>query len=295
MSKSDLVNGGDLLGNQVNMSNLAARAAHGFSLREKRLFAAGLSQLDSRKPRSAYLSLKQRTVRVHARDYAALAEVDEASSYKDMHAACEHLFNRYLRYEIMTSRGLKERKIRWVGGLTYHHGEGWVEFGFTEEIMPHLADLRQQFTQYRLGQTCGLRSIYSWRLLELLTSYASKDGTGTKVILLDKFRQALEIPKSYRFSNIKQRVIEPAITELQDKDGWLIQWFPEKKGRKIVAVKFVWKRDPQRRLELDDSKTKKKKSSRLPRSEIEKQARPGETWEQAEVRLRKLRAIPPKK
>jgi len=275
-----------LLGNQVNMSNLAARAAHGFSLREKRLVMAGLSQIDSRKPRSAYLSLQQRTVRVHARDYAALAEVDETSAYKDLHDACDHLFNRYLRYEVMTVRGLKERKLRWVGGVTYHHGEGWVEFSFTDEIMPHLSELRRQFTQYRLGQACGLRSAYSWRLLELLTSHSNRKGMGTRTIPLDHFRETLEIPNSYKFSNIKQRVIEPAVTELQDKDGWLIEWQPEKNGRKVESVKFTWQRDPQCRLDLDPPPPQTKRK-RVTKAAIARQAKPGESWEQAGSRLRK--------
>jgi hypothetical protein len=35
-----------ILNNQVSITNLAARGAQGFTLREKRLFMAGLSKLD---------------------------------------------------------------------------------------------------------------------------------------------------------------------------------------------------------------------------------------------------------
>jgi len=279
-----------ILDNEVSMSNLAARAAHGFSLREKRLVTAGISQIDSRRPRSGYLSLQQRTVRVHARDYAALAQVDETSAYKDLHAACENLFNRYLRYDVMTSQGRKERKIRWVGGVTYHHGEGWVEFSLTDEIMPHLSELRRQFTTYRLKQASGLRSAYSWRLLEMLTSHATNaKGAGKRTIPLEKFCKALEVPASYRFSNVRQRVIEPAVKELIDKDGWLIKWLPVKEGRKVAALAFTWQRDPQGRLDLGGPAKPgkgKPKGKKITRAEIGKQARPGESWEQAAARLR---------
>ena len=36
--------------------------------------------------------------------------------------------------------------------------------------------------------------------------------------------------------------------ELQEKDGWLIQWLPIKAGRKVKAVRFTFMRDPQGRL-----------------------------------------------
>ena len=43
---------------------------------------------------------------------------------------------------------------------------------------------------------------------------------------------------------------EPAVKELQDRDGWLIQWQPIKAGRKTAALRFNFMRDPQAKLPL---------------------------------------------
>lgn len=243
-----------ILDNQVSITNLAARSAQGFTLREKRLVMAGLSKFDSRKKRGL-ITLKDRTFRVTAAEYAALSQVaDVKSAYKDLMAACEKLLDRRLRYKIITPRGVKERVLQWVGGVTYHHGEGWVEFSIGEEVMPHVCELSKQFTQYRLRQTSELRSIYSWRLLEVLTSHNDANDEAkiqTKKIPLETLRSALEIPDSYKYDNIKRQVIQQAVDELVNKDHWLIQWHPIKKGRGVVAIEFTFRRSPQQDIFLD--------------------------------------------
>jgi plasmid replication initiation protein len=40
------------------------------------------------------------------------------------------------------------------------------------------------------------------------------------------------------------------VKELTEKDGWLIAWTPIKAGRKVTALRFEFKRDPQGRLDV---------------------------------------------
>ena len=47
------------------------------------------------------------------------------------------------------------------------------------------------------------------------------------------------------FGQVKRRIIDPAVKELTEKDGWLIQWEPVKAGRKVKAVRFTFMRNPQ--------------------------------------------------
>jgi len=50
------------------------------------------------------------------------------------------------------------------------------------------------------------------------------------------------------FGKVRTKIIEPAVKELVDKDGWLIQWRPIKRGRKVAAVRFEFRRDDQLKL-----------------------------------------------
>ena len=233
-----------ILNHQVAMKNVVARSAQSLSLSEKRIVLAAIARLDSRLPRAHYLPPERRRIRVSARDYAELADVDMRLAYRDLMAACERLFDRYLRIVVDTPKGRKEIKRRWVEAVVYHHGEGYVEVTVATEILPHLVELRGRFLTYRLKQAEGLRSIYSWRFLEFLTSFSGDQGT--VVVPLDDLRHALEIPESYQWYDIKRKVIQVAVEELRLKDSWDITWEVAGRNRKsVAAVRFRWKRDPQ--------------------------------------------------
>lgn len=53
------------------------------------------------------------------------------------------------------------------------------------------------------------------------------------------------------FGLLRKWVIEPAVAELTEKDNWIIEWEPIKRGRKVAALKFKFERNPQGQLSLD--------------------------------------------
>lgn len=239
----------------VNMSNVLARAAHGLTLTEKRLIACCVAQLDSTRigshPSSGF---NQMRVRLDAIDFAETYGIDQKIVYRDMITAADNLFNRYIRYVEQTPRGKREIKFRWVSGVVYHHGEGWIELSFSNEVAPHLTLLREKYTSYKLKNTSALRSIYSWRLYELFVSVWNRKKhrsmTGELYIKLDDLRRALDVPERYKWGNIRQRAIEPAVRELTQLHNLKIDWRPVKKGRTVHAVEFRFEEESQQRLPI---------------------------------------------
>jgi len=227
--------------NYVTMSNKAARGAQGLSLREKRLVALAISKNNSLIPPMG-IGYNQRRIKITVSEYAREYAIDRKIAYRDIKEAGNNLFERYLKYEIMTPKGLRERKFRWVQDIEYHHGEGWISFQFTEAISAHLYDLHERFTSYKLKQAVALRSIYAWRLLELLMSWHSKDNSdkGDFTIDLTDFRKAMEVPSKYKFHDIRVRCIEPAIRELKQKDGIITDYITIKKGRAVNKIHLTW-------------------------------------------------------
>ena len=189
------------------------------------------------------------TVKLVAHDYAEQFGVDPDTAYAQLREAGKGIFNRYIRFFEEGRKGLEEVMIRWVSSARYSPGMGVVTLRFTQEISPHLLQLKAQFTTYKLAQASALRSIYSWRMLELLSQYAS---TGWRQIPIDEFCHAMEATEKQRenFAAIRRKIIEPAVKELIEKDGWLIEWQPIKEGRKVAAIRFEFRRDPQGRLDL---------------------------------------------
>jgi plasmid replication initiation protein len=236
----------------VAMSRALVNAQHGLSLNEKRLMMTALRSIDSRK--SPYQHGKADgyvSVRIKADEFAAVAalaprggEKQAAAAYQGMKDACASLLERKLSYV----DGKKRVQLRWVWKATYHDGEAWAEICFSPDLTPHIFLLQRRFVSYQLEFARGLQSIYSWRLLELLMR--EKDR-GTLLITLDDLRTALEIPETYRFADIKRRVVEMAVSELNEKADLIIDWKGIKRGRAVYSLEFTFVENPQRRLSLE--------------------------------------------
>ena len=235
----------------VTMSNALTRAGHGLTLAEKRIMSAAVAKLDSmRMPRPGECPV----IKIAASEYAETFQIDTDTAYNQLQDAAKNLYNRSITFfEPVYKRNgksmAKRTTMRWVGQATYHEKEGWVELHFWHAVVPHLMGLRRQFTSYQLQQATALRSAYSWRLLELLTRFES---SGWAEYDIHDFAISMDATEKQQadFAAIRRKIIEPAVKELNEKDGWIIQWEPIKAGRKVKALRFTFQRDPQGRLAI---------------------------------------------
>lgn len=230
----------------VTMTNALTRASHGLTLAEKRIVIAAASKLDSTRP----LPFGEvPTTRITAAEFVELYGVDSNTAYEQLQEAAKHLYARSITFfepaERRRGKPLKPTMVtmRWVGQVHYQKGEGWVELYWWPQLLPHLVGLKKQFTTYQLQQATALRSTYSWKLLELLMRFQS---TGRAEYTVEDFATAMGATDKQRadFAAIRRKIIEPAVKELQEKDGWLIQWMPIKAGRRVSSVRFTFMRNP---------------------------------------------------
>jgi plasmid replication initiation protein len=242
----------------VTMTNALARAGSGLTLAEKRIVMAAVAKLDSRRwPQPGECPC----VRIDASEYAESYNVDINTAYESLQSASKALYNRTITfYDESSKRTLTKKKkppvtqMRWVGAVKYHEQQGWVELHFWHQVVPHLMGLRKHFTTYQLEQSHALRSIYSWKLLELFTSYKGKKDDGWMDITIEDFCTSMEATEKQRlnFGEVRRRIIEPAVKELREKDNWLIEWKTINAGRKVTGLRFIFQRNPQGRLPLEE-------------------------------------------
>ena len=100
MSDLSLINDQDTY---VTMSNKAARGAQGLSLREKRLVALAISKNHSLIQKMG-IGYDQRRIKITVLEYANEYAIDRKIAYRDIKEAGNNLFERYLKYEIMTPK-----------------------------------------------------------------------------------------------------------------------------------------------------------------------------------------------
>lgn len=232
----------------VSMTNALVRAGQGLTLAEKRLVTLAISRFDSAAPWPADRAKKSR---IAASEYAEAFGVDSTTAYEALNDASKKLFEKKITFFVQASqRKVKDEKIqmRWVSSVRYQSGEGWVELHWTDEILPALTSLKKNFTTYQLKQATALRSIYSWRMLELLVRFKRPDGTGIAEYTIEDFTESMGATEKQKkdFAAIRRRILDPAIEELRrSANGLTIEYKTVKAGRRVKALRFFFRENRQ--------------------------------------------------
>lgn len=230
MSKKTTATQLSLENKNVVIANALTMSAQSLTLSEKRILFAAIAKGGGFK---AKISLS-------AQEYAATYGMAQNQAYEQIKEAAKNIFNRYITLTRIDNEGDVTRHFRWVEAYEYKEGLGYVNLVFTSSVMPYLVALEEHFTKYKLGQACALRSVYSWRLLELF----EQQSKGFLNISLENFHHAMNSKETHRknFKDTRSKIIEPAVRELTEKDGWVIEWEATKPGRKVTDLKFVFKK-----------------------------------------------------
>ena len=187
-----------------------------------------------------------RPISITAQDFSEQYGIPLKHAYEALKEATSALYER----DIKTFDGRYKSRFRWVDRVDYLDGGGETKLFFTVHVQPYLVHLNQRFTTYELKRIADLTSTHSIRLFELLQQFRS---TGFYRVSVAEFRELLELGPSYeRYSNLKLKVIDPAIAELREKSGLLVELKTEKKGRAINRLTFTFRDDDQMKLNFPD-------------------------------------------
>lgn len=254
------------------------KSAYKLSLIESRIILACIAQVDSKKTLS---HLDKFSISVS--DIADLIDADEdADMYANLKSALVRLSDRWVTFLEPSSRS-GERNTRWVHSVDYVPQSGSIDLFFAPFIIPFLSELKDNFTQYKLEHVLNFKSSYSTRLYEILKSSMN----GEIMLTVEWLKEALELPPSYhRMDNLKERVLKPALNEINKHTDMTASYEQIKDGRYVIAFKFVF-------VLREDKKRVSKKIASDPtridgvlKTDIDKFAKPGESYQQVATRLR---------
>ncbi|MBP8894301.1 MAG: replication initiation protein RepM, partial [Saprospiraceae bacterium] len=193
---------------------------------------------------------------VHAESYINQFGVHRTTAYQALKDACKDLFARQFSYQEKRERGRANITSRWVSQIAYIDETATVEIIFAPAVVPLITRLEEQFTQYDIEQISGLSSAYAVRMYELLICWRS---TGkTPVIELGEFRKRIGVldTEYTRTDNLKMRVIELALKQINDHTDITATYEQHKKGRTITGFSFKFKQKKK-----TESKTSKNSDS----------------------------------
>ena len=125
--------------------------------------------------------------------------------------------------------------ISWFSSIRYNGKNGTIELQFDPNLKPYLLQLKANFTAYNLRSVLPMRSSYSIRLYELLKQY---EKIGHRTFNVDDLRDTLQVPASYTWKDLKRRIIEKAVEDINAYADIIIEYEPIKTGRAYTAVSF---------------------------------------------------------
>jgi len=171
--------------------------------------------------------------------------LDSGANYSNLKSTIKSLADKSLWVKLENN---KQTLVRWINKASILENTGIVEIKLDDDMKPYLLELKNNFTQYELLYTLAMKSQYSIRLYEILKSYEFKK---TIIYEIENLKEILLAENYKLFGDFKRRVIDIAITEINNLSDISIRYELIKEGRKYVKIKFVikLKKDLDERLD----------------------------------------------
>jgi plasmid replication initiation protein len=220
-----------LLDHHVNMKNVLAKAAYELTLNEKRMLSIAIAKIDSKEKRISY------PLQVSAQEFGQLFDIDSRYAYQELDAAARKFKRRIITY-LDVNGG--ETELSWAPKCTYYKSDRQVKIEFSKEVENCLINLNSQFISYKLRLAVEFKSAYTWRIWELLQTHSKTKGF--QKYSLDRLREILQIPDTYQWIHIKDRILLPALHEIADANQFSMYLTGVKTGRPFTAIEIRWRK-----------------------------------------------------
>ena len=173
---------------------------------------------------------------------------DEKASHKEFKDAINRLYER----SIVLRDDDESDSFRWIQEKVFN-GSKVAFIRFSKPILPFLSNLKAEFTKYLESDIVGMSSPYSIRFYELIMQYRS---IGQREISLEDLRWMFQLQNKYPvWADLKKRVIDQAIKEINEHSPYNLTVEPKRTGRKITSIilKFQDKKSVKKTKVLPDN------------------------------------------
>ncbi len=167
--------------------------------------------------------------------------------YRDIDNITDLLMQRIIKIRnINTSEFIK---YHWVDTAKYVNGI--LKLKINKDLKPFYLGL-DCYTKYQLRNIMQFKSTYSFRLYELFKQY---EGIGHRILTIEGLRDSLNINKDQypKYANLKQKVINVAVKEINANTDLIIDYNELKEVRKIVSIEFSIRKKDKAQNEISET------------------------------------------
>lgn len=123
----------------------------------------------------------------------------------------------------------------WIESSKYDNSTGIIQISLSKDLKPYLLELKKNFTEYSLNNILSMKSKYSIRMYELLKSF---EYLGTISLDIDTLKANLYATQYSRWSDVKNKVIDVSVMEINRFTDIKVSYTVKKSGKKIQYVNF---------------------------------------------------------
>lgn len=179
-------------------------------------------------------------------------DINNGKNYLEIKQVLKNLRDK--SFYLQTANG-KETTVGWLNKVWIDKGNGTIQVRLDEDIERYLIGLFDNYTQYELISTLPMQSKYSFRIYELLKSYAYQQE---HIFDIDKLKESLMADHYKNFKDFRVKVLEYAINEINLYTDLQVEYVPILKGRKVIQLKFtINQKSIQEKIQSTKNATKK--------------------------------------
>ena len=141
-----------------------------------------------------------------------------------------------------------------------------------------------KYTKFDLMEFVELKSVYSKNMFKILKQYESnKQNEKWFEIKMERLKELLNIPNSYKISHIDKVVLTPILEQLKPLfQGLKIEKI--KRGVKVDSLKFTWKSKKEKKEDIIEVQPVKRKKSALGEKELQEHEKNIQELEKKEIK-----------
>lgn len=211
----------------VKANEIIQKARYDLNITELKILAFIISKI---KPNDTEL----REYAFSIKDFCQICGIDYTSgkNYNRVKTLLKGLRDK--SFWVMDENG-HEVLVGWLQKARVSKGSGVIRVKLDEDMHQYLIGLIDNRTQYEFLSTLPMKSEYSFRIYELLKSYAF---TGGHTFNTDDLKRQLMAEHYKNFKEFRRRVLEQAVKEINLYTDIEVSWEPEYYGHKVEKVIF---------------------------------------------------------
>jgi plasmid replication initiation protein len=227
---------------EVRQSVALTEATYDLSRDERRIiYLVAIQCAENEVPGQISFNITDYEIKVS--DYQKIFGIELNEASRDLRGAIKSIYDKSVRIHDPDESTTNEKSIeelRWIVGKKSLPRRGSWQITLNPLVVPHLTSLANSI-KYPIQQIVGLKNNYQYRLYDLFMAELEENNEGKRTIDVEWLRGAFCLGKSYDlYANIKKRIIEPAIVEINENTPLAIKVTENKQGRKVVSWTFKY-------------------------------------------------------